>query len=178
MLVSIPPLPIPLAIRRFCKLDLGKAIIISVVVLLSLAPPSMAAFLNDLTIFWALCGSYFLPGTRVQRALSARLFLHLFLYSMGAHYDPLFQAAYIHCDPSFGPEHTTNYASTISATQCRRPSAAQREAAAAKSARKTSVMGCWRLVVIDAHQCIWDGLGGWPTNWKMVGSAVVYDPAE
>ncbi|KAG2057878.1 hypothetical protein BDR06DRAFT_908126 [Suillus hirtellus] len=60
VLVSIPPLPIPLAIRRFCKVDLGKAIIISVVVLLSLAPPSMAAFLNDLTIFLALCGSYFL----------------------------------------------------------------------------------------------------------------------
>lgn len=87
MLVSIPPPPIPLAIRRFCKLDLGKAIIISVVVLLSLAPPSMAAFLNDLTIFLALCGSYFLPGTRVQvfSGLSRRGYSYISSFIAWAH---------------------------------------------------------------------------------------------
>ncbi|KAG2037770.1 hypothetical protein BDR03DRAFT_896278 [Suillus americanus] len=62
VLVSIPPLPVPLAVRRVCKLDLSKATLIFLVVLLSLAPPSMAAFLNDLTMLLALCGSYFLPA--------------------------------------------------------------------------------------------------------------------
>ncbi|KAG1774885.1 hypothetical protein EV702DRAFT_1121666 [Suillus placidus] len=62
VLVSIPPLQVPLAIRRVCKLDLSKATLIFVVVLLSLAPPSMATFLNDLTLLLALCGSYFLPA--------------------------------------------------------------------------------------------------------------------
>ncbi|KAG2155916.1 uncharacterized protein EDB93DRAFT_1262730 [Suillus bovinus] len=62
VLVSIPPLPIPLAVRRICKLDLSKATLIFLVVLLSLAPPSMATFLNDLTLFLALGGNYFLPA--------------------------------------------------------------------------------------------------------------------
>ncbi|KAG1822902.1 uncharacterized protein BJ212DRAFT_1331272 [Suillus subaureus] len=62
VLVSIHPLPVPLAVRRVCKLDLSKATLIFVVVLLSSGPPSMATFLNDLTILLALCGSYFLPA--------------------------------------------------------------------------------------------------------------------
>lgn len=62
VLVSIPSLPVPLAIRRVCKWDLSKATFIFVVVLLSLAPPSMATFLNDLTLFLALGGTYFLPA--------------------------------------------------------------------------------------------------------------------
>lgn len=62
VLVSVPPLPVPLAIRRVFKMDLSKVTLVFVVVLLSLAPPSMAAFLNDLTILSALCGSYFLPA--------------------------------------------------------------------------------------------------------------------
>ncbi|KAG0704252.1 hypothetical protein DFH29DRAFT_912547 [Suillus ampliporus] len=62
VLVSIPPLPIPLAARRVCKLDLSKVTLIFVVVLLSLAPPSMATILNDLTLLLALIGTYFLPA--------------------------------------------------------------------------------------------------------------------
>ncbi|KAG2127885.1 hypothetical protein BD769DRAFT_1628282 [Suillus cothurnatus] len=62
VLVSTSPLPIPLSVRRVCKLDLSKATLIFVVVLLSLGPPSMATFLDDLTILLALCGSYFLPA--------------------------------------------------------------------------------------------------------------------
>jgi hypothetical protein len=70
VLVSTSPLPIPLSVRRVCKLDLSKATLIFVVVLLSLGPPSMATFLDDLTILLALCGSYFLPGTCACRVLS------------------------------------------------------------------------------------------------------------
>ncbi|KAG1745876.1 uncharacterized protein EDB91DRAFT_1119205 [Suillus paluster] len=62
VLVSIPPLPVPLAVRRVCKLDVSKVTLIFVVVLLSLAPPSMATILNDLTLFLALTGTYFLPA--------------------------------------------------------------------------------------------------------------------
>lgn len=62
VLVSIPPLPVPPAVRRACKLDLSKATLIFVVVLLSLSPPSMATFLNDLTLLLALAGTYFLPA--------------------------------------------------------------------------------------------------------------------
>lgn len=62
VLVSTPPLPVPLAVRRVCKLDLGKTALILVVVLLSLAPTSMAASLNDLTLLLALGGTYFLPA--------------------------------------------------------------------------------------------------------------------
>jgi phosphatidylglycerophosphate synthase len=62
VLVSTPPLPVPLAVRRVCKLDLSKTAFILVVVLLSLAPPSIATFLNDLTLSLALGGTYLLPA--------------------------------------------------------------------------------------------------------------------
>jgi hypothetical protein len=85
VLVSTPPLPVPLAVRRVCKLDLGKTALILVVVLLSLAPPSMATSLNDLTLLLALGGTYFLPGTCARRVLSWRGYLYIFSSAAWAH---------------------------------------------------------------------------------------------
>ncbi|OAX42145.1 hypothetical protein K503DRAFT_863313 [Rhizopogon vinicolor AM-OR11-026] len=62
VLVSTPPLPVPTAVRRVFKFDLSKVTLITVVVLLSLAPPSTAATLNDITLLLALTGTYFLPA--------------------------------------------------------------------------------------------------------------------
>jgi len=62
VVVSTPPLPVPLAVRRVCRFDLSRVTLTFVVVLLSLAPPSTAATLNDLTLLLALIGTYFLPA--------------------------------------------------------------------------------------------------------------------
>jgi len=174
VLVSTPRLPVPLAIRRVCKLNLSKVTLIFVVILLSLTPPSTATILNDVTLLLALIGTYFLPGTCTRRSYFVWLSLHLFFCSMCSHRYTLLPTASIYSDAfSLGPEYPPRYAHLFSTTQFRPSSPAQREATPAKAAVETNIMGCRRLVAADTYQPVWIGLG-----WRTVGRKMVaLDPA-
>ena len=151
VLVSTPRLPVPLAIRRVCKLNLSKVTLIFVVILLSLAPPTTATILNDVTLLLALIGTYFLPGTCTRRLL-LWLSLHLFFCSMCSHRYTLLPPASIYSDAfSLGPEYPPRYARPFSTTRFRPSSPAQREATPAKAAVETNIMGCRRLVAVDTY---------------------------
>lgn len=114
VVVSIPPLPVPLAVRRVCKFDLSKVTLIFVVILLSLAPPPLAATLNDLTLLLALAGTYFLPGMCIQEFPSSVAIL-THARSLCSHSYTLLPTASVHRDTfSLGPEHSSQFTHTFS----------------------------------------------------------------
>jgi hypothetical protein len=167
--VSTPSLPVPLALRGVCVIDPSRVTLTFVVVLLSLAPPSIAATLNDLTLLLALIGTYFLPGTRSRCSYSAWLFLHMLLCSLRSCCYTLPPTASVHRDAlSLGPKHPPRLTRTFSATQLRPSSSAEREVAPTKAVMETDIMGCWRLVANDTYQFIWTILGWRADDRKMV----------
>ncbi|KAH7914296.1 hypothetical protein BJ138DRAFT_1144260 [Hygrophoropsis aurantiaca] len=62
IIITIPSIPTPPVIKRYTSLFLSKLAVSTVIILLNLVPVSIAAILNDVILFLAIFGTYFLPA--------------------------------------------------------------------------------------------------------------------
>lgn len=157
---------------RFIRTDLALSLVTLAILALSLVPPTIAAILDDLTLFVAVFGAFLLPGTSLTPFSGYQTKSVIMEFSSDTHHRSLLPS------PSFDRraqgailslEHATHIRPrTLPISIPRSASSAQRTAPPAQATRQACIVGHYYLDCVVANMYLRAGLGGRPLDATVV----------